>query len=234
MAEPIVVVPGRVCGSCSLCCKLLRIEELDKPAGRWCAHCTAGRDGCNIYDTRPPSCRSFHCSWLINPELGAEWRPTTAKMVLYYERPARRLAVHVDPEFPSAWRGEPYYRQLKAWTCAAIDSARAPSPDAWLLAPILVYVNDRAIVMLPNRDVEVGTFTPGSQLVVTEKATPSGLTLTPASCRRAMSRQHQRKGLFLRRHGRPTCPARIERRVHREPLFEIIDHDAGLLRHKDP
>jgi hypothetical protein len=188
------VVPGRVCGSCSLCCKLLRIEELDKPAGRWCSHCTAGRDGCNIYDTRPPSCRSFHCSWLINPELGAEWRPTTAKMVLYYERPARRLAVHVDPEFPSAWRGEPYYRQLKAWTCAAIDSARAPSPDAWLMAPILVYVNDRAIVMLPNRDIELGTFTPGANSWSPKKQLLRAPTLTPASCRRAMSRQHERKG----------------------------------------
>jgi hypothetical protein len=95
-------------------------------------------------------------------------------MVLYYDHPARRLAVHVDPEFPSAWRSEPYYRQLKAWTCAAIDSARTPSSDAWLMAPILVYVGDRAIVMLPNRDIEVGKFTPGSQLVITEKATPSG------------------------------------------------------------
>jgi hypothetical protein len=42
------------------------------------------------------------------------------------------------------------------------------------MAPILVYVDDRAIVMLPNRDIEVGTFTPGSQLVVTEKATSAG------------------------------------------------------------
>jgi hypothetical protein len=174
MAEPIVAVPGRVCGSCSLCCKLLRIEELDKPAGRWCSHCTVGRDGCKIYDTRPGSCRSFHCTWLIDPKLRAEWRPSTAKMVLQYYHPARRLAVHVDPEFPSAWRSEPYYRQLKAWTCAAIDSARTPSPDAWLMAPVLVYVDDRAIVMLPNRDIEVGTFTPGSELVVTERATPSG------------------------------------------------------------
>ena len=174
MMEPIVAVPGRVCGSCSLCCKVLRIEELDKPAGRWCAHCTAGRDGCQIYDARPPSCRSFHCSWLVNPELGAEWHPTTARMVLYYDRPARRLAVHVDPEFPSVWRSEPYYPQLKAWTCAAIDSARSPPSDAWLMAPILVYIGNSAIVMLPNRDVEVGTFTPGSELVVIEKATPSG------------------------------------------------------------
>jgi hypothetical protein len=43
------------------------------------------------------------------------------------------------------------------------------------MAPILVYVYDRAIVMLPSRDIEVGTFTPGSELVVTEKATASGL-----------------------------------------------------------
>ena len=132
-------------------CELLRIEELDKPAGRWCSHCTVGRDGCKIYDTRPGSCRSFHCTWLIDRKLGAEWRPSTAKMVLQYDHPARRLAVHVDPEFPSAWRSEPYYRQLKAWTCAAIDSARTPSHDAWLMAPVLVYVDDRAIVMLPEQ-----------------------------------------------------------------------------------
>ena len=82
--------------------------------------------------------------------------------------------MHVDPEFPSAWKSEPYYRQLKTWTCAAIDAARMPSADAWLMAPILVYVGDNAIVMLPNRDIEVGTFTPGSELVITERATPSG------------------------------------------------------------
>jgi Fe-S-cluster containining protein len=174
MAESVAVVPGRACGPCALCCKVLRIEELDKPAGRWCPHCTAGRDGCRIYDTRPPSCRSFHCAWLIDPKLGAEWHPATAKMVLHYDRPARRLAVHVDPEFPSAWRSEPYYRQLKAWTCAAIEGARTPSSDAWLMAPVLVYVDDSAIVLLPNRDIEVGRFTPGSELVVTEKAGAGG------------------------------------------------------------
>ena len=47
------------------------------------------RGGCKIYDTRPTTCRSFHCAWLINPELGPEWRPTTVKMVLYYDHPIR-------------------------------------------------------------------------------------------------------------------------------------------------
>jgi hypothetical protein len=167
-------VPGRVCGSCSLCCKLLRIEELDKPAGRWCSHCTVGRDGCKIYDTRPGSCRSFHCTWLIDPKLRAEWRPSTAKMVLQYDHPARRLAVHVDPEFPSAWRSEPYYRQLKAWTCAAIDSARTPSPDAWLMTPgsrLCRRQGDRYASKQGYRGRHVH---PGSELVVTERVTPSG------------------------------------------------------------
>ena len=95
-------------------------------------------------------------------------------MLLYYDHSAKRLAVHVDPEFPSAWRSEPYYGQLKTWTCSAIASARKPSLDAWLMAPILVYVDEKAIVMLPNRDIEIGSFTPGSHLVATEKATSSG------------------------------------------------------------
>jgi hypothetical protein len=169
-----ITVPGRACGSCSLCCKLLRVEELDKPVGVWCSHCRVERGGCKIYDTRPPTCRSFHCAWLINPELGPKWRPTTAKMVLYYDHPVKRLAVHVDPSFPSVWRNEPYYRQLKIWTSAAVDSARTRSPHAWLMAPIVVYIKDRAIVVLPNKDIDVGTFTPGDDLVVTERATPSG------------------------------------------------------------
>jgi len=149
-------------------------RRVDKPVGVWCSHCRVERGGCKIYDTRPPTCRSFHCAWLINPELGPKWRPTTAKMVLYYDHPVKRLAVHVDPSFPSVWRNEPYYRQLKTWTSAAVDSARTRSPHAWLMAPIVVYIKDRAIVVLPNKDIDVGTFTPGDDLVVTERATPSG------------------------------------------------------------
>lgn len=168
------MVSGRVCGSCSLCCKVLRIEELDKPAGGWCPYCTAGRDGCKIYDGRPKSCRTFQCAWLINNDLAPAWHPATAKMVLHYDEPARCLAVHVDPEYPSSWRTEPYYRQLKAWTCAAIEAARNPASNGWLMAPILVYVGDNAIVMLPNRDIEVGKFTPGSQLIITEIGSTSG------------------------------------------------------------
>jgi len=41
--------PGaRVCGSCSLCCKLLPIPPLNKPAGKRCDYQRHGK-GCTIY-----------------------------------------------------------------------------------------------------------------------------------------------------------------------------------------
>ena len=68
------VVPGRRCGSCTLCCKVLAITELQKPRGTWCPDCSPGK-GCNIYETRPAECRSFMCGWLTDPMLGPEWKP---------------------------------------------------------------------------------------------------------------------------------------------------------------
>lgn len=54
---------GRRCGECSLCCTVLRVDELAKPAGRDCAHQRAA-GGCAIHATRPPICRAYHCLWL--------------------------------------------------------------------------------------------------------------------------------------------------------------------------
>ena len=32
------VVPGRECGTCTLCCKLIAVAALGKPPGVWCTH----------------------------------------------------------------------------------------------------------------------------------------------------------------------------------------------------
>ena len=78
--EPTPVAPVRSCGSCSLCCKLLVIDELDKPPDTWCPHCKPGRGGCSIYADRPPSCRLFRCGWLDSKgSVGDEWIPRAAK-----------------------------------------------------------------------------------------------------------------------------------------------------------
>lgn len=62
---------GRSCGTCSLCCTLLRVDELSKAAGRDCVHQQRPRDGgsggdagCGIYASRPPICRGYRCLWL--------------------------------------------------------------------------------------------------------------------------------------------------------------------------
>jgi len=158
-----LLVPGRTCGSCSLCCKVLQIDELQKPVGQWCPNCAVGR-GCKIYQTRPSECRTFHCAWLISPDLGEEWQPARAKFVLYSEGKANRIVAHVDPGYPTAWRAEPYYRQLKEWARAAVDRD----------GQVCVYVKLRTIVILPTRDVDLGELTNGDFIIVSERRMPDG------------------------------------------------------------
>lgn len=54
---------ARECGGCTMCCKVMHVPELEKPAGIWCPHCAVG-EGCGIYDERPKPCRDFECLWL--------------------------------------------------------------------------------------------------------------------------------------------------------------------------
>jgi hypothetical protein len=51
-ADSTRLVPGRECGSCSMCCKVYNIAEISKPAGKWCSHCKPGK-GCVIHDAPP-------------------------------------------------------------------------------------------------------------------------------------------------------------------------------------
>ena len=85
----------RACGSCSLCCKLLRIEELQKLPGDWCVHVLRGK-GCGIYESRPAPCRSFLCYWMLQPKLDDAWRPDRCGFLLrdgsYTALPGRHTA----------------------------------------------------------------------------------------------------------------------------------------------
>jgi hypothetical protein len=73
----------RSCGTCSLCCKLTYIPELNKSIDTWCRHARPGAGGCSIYSERPTSCQSFVCGWLSGArEFGEEWFPGRCKMIV--------------------------------------------------------------------------------------------------------------------------------------------------------
>jgi len=78
-----VAEPSRACGACSLCCTLLRVDELAKLGGTPCVHqrrkaaerprsepeasevrAPAEPGGCQIHPRRPAICRRYRCLWL--------------------------------------------------------------------------------------------------------------------------------------------------------------------------
>jgi hypothetical protein len=75
------LVPGRECGECVACCKILEIEkpELQKPADVLCKHCVGA--GCGIYETRPTVCRTWFCLWRRIDQLPDYLRPDRCGVV---------------------------------------------------------------------------------------------------------------------------------------------------------
>lgn len=94
--------PGRSCGSCTLCCKVLAVPEIAKPAGHWCPQARKGT-GCSIYDTRPEMCREFRCLWLQG-HLSAEHKPDRIHGVVVPTKDGKNLQVMEDPGFPGLAR----------------------------------------------------------------------------------------------------------------------------------
>ncbi|MBA4012602.1 MAG: zinc/iron-chelating domain-containing protein [Phenylobacterium sp.] len=144
---------GKSCGECGMCCKLLAIQALDKPAGAWCGHFKRAA-GCGVYEDRPPACRGFICLWLDSEKLDEAWRPDRAKFLMYTEKNGRRLNVIVDPSQPTARKREPYYRRLKAMSELAKEGRE-----------LVVCIGDRRIVVFPHEDVDLGLVDPEHKLV---------------------------------------------------------------------
>lgn len=73
----------RSCGSCSLCCTVLRVDELGKLGGTPCRHQRPGHPegGCGIHSSRPAVCRGYRCLWLSG-SLDEEDRPDRLGAVL--------------------------------------------------------------------------------------------------------------------------------------------------------
>jgi hypothetical protein len=169
--EPLSVavdlVPGRSCGTCTMCCKLLAIDVLDKPRGVWCSKCDHKR-GCTVYETRPEPCRGFYCGYLRLADLDDNWKPAKAKFLINYEDAANRIVIHVDEARPNAWRVEPYYTTIKQWAASARRQG----------GMVLVWAGTRATIVLPDRDVDLGVVREDQLIVPVEVRTARGVEVT--------------------------------------------------------
>jgi hypothetical protein len=152
---------SRECGDCSLCCKVLGIPELNKAKDAWCPNFAAGI-GCHIYADRPPSCRNFVCRWMSDPAMGPEWKPSICKMVIDTRRSL--FVVHVDPAVTKPWRAEPYFSVLKRLSARGLTRGTM----------VMVIERRRTIVVLPDREVDLGFLGPDVRIALECVKTPNG------------------------------------------------------------
>ena len=105
------VVPERACGACTLCCTVLRVDELGKPGGVPCRHLRAGAPGCGIHATRPTICRRYRCLWLQGG-LEEEDRPDRLGAVLDLLTQAGTTHLAVREAEPGALERSPRLRAV--------------------------------------------------------------------------------------------------------------------------
>lgn len=108
------------CGTCTLCCKIMGVPELDKLPGVWCPHVDK-KKGCTIYDDRPPNCRKFDCVWLQaqdresdNLMKAADLRPDRCKGVIVTTENSGGIMVKMDPHRPNGYKTGALARLIKA------------------------------------------------------------------------------------------------------------------------
>lgn len=141
---------GRVCGSCSLCCSLLPVAALAKPANTKCEHQKFAK-GCRIYHARglPRECRVWSCRWLTREGTQGMRRPDRAHYVIDAMPDMIRsvtpdgvsiewmaIQVWVDPAHPLAYRDA----ELRAY------AKRMADEDG--MVTVLRFGNARSIVLV--------------------------------------------------------------------------------------
>jgi uncharacterized protein len=106
-------IPGKSCGPCFFCCKVLEIEEMKKTAGKLCPHCVLS-GGCGVYETRPQVCRDYFCQWKEDRGLPATMRPDKVGTLLMDDADSDEYHAVCDPEKPFSWRNPLIFRHLVA------------------------------------------------------------------------------------------------------------------------
>jgi hypothetical protein len=90
----LVLVPGRSCGDCTICCTVMAIDrpDMQKQAGNTCRYC---KGGCTIYETRFELCRTYHCGWRQLPILDESWRPDRSGVLVEFEAADKEVGLNL-------------------------------------------------------------------------------------------------------------------------------------------
>ncbi|SNS39840.1 hypothetical protein SAMN05216374_1137 [Tardiphaga sp. OK246] len=167
--QPSLVTSGssaaatRTCGTCTMCCKVYRIDDLAKPAGKWCKHCAIAQ-GCKIYDSRPQQCRAFDCVWIQDDEMPESWKPENSKIVFSVYPTTGFIYGQVDPGTPFAWQKEPIHSGLIAWSEKLLAERRH----------LLIFVGGNATLIMPTGPVPIGPMSPADGFIIRETFTAKG------------------------------------------------------------
>jgi hypothetical protein len=144
---------GRACGDCQLCCRLLGVKSMHKPAGQKCQHQRFGK-GCAIYADRPRDCRTWSCRWLCDESTRGLRRPDHGHYVvdLTYDTVTQQgqtvsaLQIWIDPKYPDAHRAP----ELRKWL--------AEMGEKYRVAAIVRYGTNNAFVLAPPALTGTGEF----------------------------------------------------------------------------
>src|SRR5581483_622768 len=89
------------------------------------------------------------------------------KFVIVAELEGTRIALHMDPGYPQAWRKEPFYTQVKDWAAVAAEQ----------MHQVVVSIGKRAIVVFPDREVDLGLIDDDERIITWDTKTATGRRL---------------------------------------------------------
>ncbi len=171
----------RACGDCTLCCRLVPVSELRKPAGRRCTHQSS--KGCGIYAARPDECQAWRCQWLEG-STGAIRRPDRSHyaidpvpdvIIITQEGGERRMAavqVWCDPMHREAHRDTALRDYIAALDVPAL--VRFDGTNAVVLLPPTLTMDGRWAEVETNLDPDAKG-TNWSRMSPVERLAVSGL-----------------------------------------------------------
>jgi hypothetical protein len=127
-------VSERSCGDCTLCCTVLRVDELRKLGGVPCENLRTNPPGCGIHATRPRICRRYRCLWLQG-KLDEGDRPDRLGAVLDLVSQAGVAHLVIREAQPGAFLGSGRLREIaerfrEAVPVRIADGRDATDPDA--------------------------------------------------------------------------------------------------------